>query len=320
MTLIFYLFAREKMMKIFDAHCDALLKLWLYPDIQFTDSPNLHVSYKALQAGKSKVQCFAIFVPENVRSGEKFDAAIEMIDIFYQKIVNAFPNIKLIRTKNDILNLKEQEMGALLTLEGCDAIGTSIERLRTLIRLGVISVGLTWNHANAVADGVLEQRGAGLSHFGKQVVNELNKHRVWTDVSHLSEKGFWEVIELSDYTIASHSNAYTLCQHPRNLRNEQIKALIEKDGMIGLTFVPEFLSNCGQASIDDILRHLEYVCSLGGERNVGFGSDFDGITTTVKGLNNFREYENLIESLLKQYSEEQTNRFLYQNFVEHLPR
>jgi membrane dipeptidase len=308
------------MMKIFDAHCDALLKLWLDPNIHFSHSPNLHVSYEALQTGKGKVQCFAIFVPENVRTGEKFDAAIEMTDIFYQKIINTFPNMKLVRTKTDIVNLKENEIGAILTLEGCDAIGTSIERLRTLIRLGVISVGLTWNHANAVADGVLEQRGAGLSNFGKQVVHELNRHIVWTDVSHLSEKGFWDCIELSDYIIASHSNAYSICQHPRNLRTEQIKALIEKDGMIGITFVPEFLSNRGQASIDDILRHLEYVCSLGGERNVGFGSDFDGITNTVKGLNNFREYENLIDSLLKHYTEEQTQRFLYKNFVEHLPR
>lgn len=102
----------------------------------------------------------------------------------------------------------------MLTLEGCEAIGESLTQLRTLLRLGVRSVGLTWNDANMVADGALEQRGGGLTRFGKEVVQLLNEQQCWTDVSHLSERAFWDVMELAHYPIASHSNAYTLCPHP----------------------------------------------------------------------------------------------------------
>jgi len=221
--------------------------------------------------------------------------------------------------EEDIQALKHNEIGAILTLEGCDAIGTSLIKYKTLLRLGVSSVGLTWNYANAVSDGILEERGAGLSTFGKNVVKENNLVDAWTDVSHLSVKGFWDVLELAKYPIASHSNAYTICNHSRNLSDDQIKALISKNGMIGITFVPHFLNENGSAHITDVLKHIDYICALGGEFNLGFGSDFDGITETVIGLSSYKNYEDLINLLLKYYKEEQVKRFLFSNFVEHLP-
>ncbi len=306
-------------MKIFDAHSDVLYKMWMDPTIDFKDSANLHITYNRLKASGSKVQCFAIYIPEEVKPESRFEVALEMVEIFYTKIVAPFPLLKLVRTKEDILALKEEEIGVLLTLEGCDAIEQSIVRLQSLLRLGVSSVGLTWNYANYVADGVGEPRGGGLSTFGTEVVRELNLASVWTDVSHLSVRGFWDVIEVADYPIASHSNAKAICNHRRNLDNEQIEALIKKNGMIGITFVPQFLSSHGHASINDVLRHLDYICSLGGENHVGFGSDFDGITDTTSGLENFSGYEALINMLLKHYSENQVKKFLFNNFMGTLP-
>ncbi|WP_044893695.1 dipeptidase [Bacillus alveayuensis] len=307
-------------MKLFDAHCDVLLKLWSNRSLSFQDDPSLHVTWNSLQQVKGKVQCFAIYVPESVYPESRFTAALEMVDIFFEEIIGRFPNMKFVRSKKDIASLHSNEIGAMLTLEGCDAIGESLIKLKTLLRLGVNSVGLTWNHANSVADGAWEERGAGLSNFGKQVVHELNKAKCWVDVSHLSEKGFWDVIEMADFPIASHSNAYQLCPHPRNLRNEQIRALIEKNGVIGITFVPQFLKQDNiKVTIADVLHHLDYICSLGGSQHVGFGSDFDGIDETVVGLENFKCYENLINELQKHYSETDVQYFLFDNFYKRLP-
>jgi len=307
-------------MKIFDAHCDVLSKMWGNPAIRFYNDPTLHINYKHLKrVGGKNVQCFAIYVPEHVQGSRKFQAALEMIDIFYRKILT-FPDIHFIRKKADLNRLKEQEIGAILTLEGCDAVGNDLTKLRTLFRLGVRSVGLTWNYANAVADGILEERGAGLSKFGKSLVQTNNEHHVWTDVSHLSEQGFWDVIELADYVIASHSNVKTLTGNPRNLTDAQICALIEKDAVIGITFVPKLLEINRKARMFEILKHVEYICSLGGSRNIGFGSDFDGIDETPEDMPNYSAgYQVLIDELLKRYPEQLVKGFLYYNFVRIMP-
>lgn len=303
-------------MKIFDAHCDVLYKMWMNPDIEFFFDHRLQTNYTYLsQVGKGNIQCFAIFVPHDLPQEIRFQAALEMVDIFYEKVL-VYPNIKLILQKEDALQLKDDEIGAVLTLEGCDSIGCDLTKLKTLYRLGIRSIGLTWNYANAVADGVLEPRGAGLTSFGKQVVQFNNEKKIWTDVSHLSEQGFWDVIELAKYPIASHSNAKALAPHVRNLTDQQILALIQKNGVIGITFVPEFLENYANASVNDILHHVEHICALGGENNIGFGSDFDGISKTAKNLWNYSYYYILINELLKRFPEKIVKGFLFENFFE----
>jgi membrane dipeptidase len=304
-------------MKIFDAHCDVLMKLWMNPTLCFERDDRLHVTAEALKNTKGKVQLFAIYVPESVPYEQRFDAALEMVQLFYSRIVS-IPGMKHVRTKGEIDRLKDGEVGAMLTLEGCDAIGVNIARLQTLLRLGVSSVGLTWNYANAAADGILEERGAGLSSFGKKLVEVNNEENVWTDVSHLSVKGFWDVMETAEYPVASHSNAHAICPHPRNLSDEQIKALISREGVMGITFVPHFLTEKHEASVDDVLRHVEHVCALGGEHHVGFGSDFDGIVDTPIGLHTYRGYEALVNKLLHYYSAEQVNNMLFRNFYQNI--
>ncbi|HET7579706.1 MAG TPA: dipeptidase [Bacillales bacterium] len=307
-------------MKIFDAHCDVLLKMWRDRDLSFRNGRNLHIHLDHLQAAGSKIQCFALFIPEEVPVLGRFQAALDMVDIFYERILARYQNLKLIRSKKEISELKDHEIGAVLTLEGCDAIDADIGKLRNLFRLGVTSVGLTWNHANFCADGVEESRGAGLTDFGRTVVRENNKHRVWTDVSHLCESAFWDAMEEAEFPIASHSNAKSLCNHQRNLNDQQIRALLEKDGIMGMVFKSDFLASGGEASIDDVLRHIEHICELGGEKQIGFGSDFDGIDDPASGLENYGKYPGLIEALLKRYSEETVKGFCFENFVSHYPR
>ncbi|MGE7938029.1 dipeptidase [Bacillus paramycoides] len=303
-------------MKIFDAHCDVLFQLWSAKRKKdFQNDSQLHITFEQLKQRKGSIQCFAIYVPETVAYENRFEVALQMIDIFHSEILS-LPGMKFIQTKDDINMLKQDEIGALLTLEGCEAIGKDAMKLRLFYRLGVRSFGLTWNYANLLADGALETRGAGLTSFGRQVVQELNTLHVWTDLSHLNERSFWDVIEIAKNPIVSHSNCHQLCQHPRNLNDEQIRALIKKNSIIGVTFVPQFLTNERQANITDILRHVEYICSLGGEKNTGFGSDFDGIIETVVGVEAYRDYENIINQLCKKYSESIVERFLYKNFID----
>lgn len=305
-------------MKIFDAHCDVLFQLWSARGKKdFQNDSQLHITFEQLKQRKGSIQCFAIYVPETVAYENRFEVALQMIDIFHSEILS-LPGMKFIQTKDDINMLKQDEIGALLTLEGCEAIGKDAMKLRLFYRLGVRSFGLTWNYANLLADGALETRGAGLTSFGRQVVQELNTLHVWTDLSHLNERSFWDVIEIAKNPIVSHSNCHQLCQHPRNLNDEQIRALIKKNSIIGVTFVPQFLTNERQANITDILRHVEYICSLGGEKNTGFGSDFDGIIETVVGVEAYRDYENIINQLCKKYSESIVERFLYKNFIDRI--
>ncbi|WP_066173189.1 dipeptidase [Bacillus marinisedimentorum] len=308
-------------MKIFDAHCDVLLKMRFDPAIRFKDSSSLHTNLVKLKKSNAFIQVFAIYIPEQVPYDQRFLTALEMADLFHSKILGRHPEMKAIQSRKDIEGLKEGEIGAVLALEGCDAIGSDPVKLKTLLRLGVSSVGLTWNYANQVADGILESRGAGLSAFGVDTVNMLNEARVWTDVSHLSVNGFWDVMDAARYPIASHSNAKSLCGHVRNLEDDQIEALIRKDGMIGITFVPDFLNDdADSATIDDVIRHLDHVCSLGGADNVGFGSDFDGIGRTPLHLDDYGNYSNLIERLINYYSNDQVDKFTHNNFINHFPR
>jgi membrane dipeptidase len=306
-------------MNIFDSHCDVLYKMFIDPSIDFRSSSGLHVDYEKLQEAGSKVQCFAVYVPESVHPNMKFHAALYMIELFYDRVLKPFPKMKHIKERGQAYRLKEDEIGAVLTLEGCDCIGDDLLKLKTLLRLGVSSVGLTWNYSNYAADGALEERGAGLSSFGKKAVKILNEKQCLCDVSHLSEKGFWDVMELAEYPFASHSNCHALCPVPRNLNDNQLKALIERDSVIGLTFVPEFLTGTKQSAITDILKHVEHVCSLGGEDHAGFGSDFDGIDDTVDGLSSFKYYGNLVNELQKHYSEIQVEKFLFRNMEKRLP-
>lgn len=304
---------------IFDAHCDVLYRLQNETEISFQQNQGLHITYEQLKKVGGKVQCFAIFISPTLKPFERFRAALEQIDLFYEKIVKPHPNIKVVQSRKDIFNLAKGETGVVLTLEGCEAIEEDVLKLKILYQLGVRSVGLTWNNANAVADGALEKRGAGLSAFGRQVVEQLNDFGIWTDVSHLCERAFWDVIDMAHLPIASHSNCYQLCPHPRNLKDDQLKAIIEKDGVVGLTFVPFFVKKEGEATIDDVLKHVEHLCELGGEDHLGFGSDFDGIDKTISGLDCYEAYEQWGELLNKHYSSLQTEKFLYYNFARRFP-
>ncbi|MCA1321002.1 dipeptidase [Bacillus tianshenii] len=305
-------------MKIIDLHCDALLKLWESNGrLNYTNAEELDTNVERLKKGEVWVQCYAIFIYPEMKAEQKFQAALDQIDYFYTEVLAKNPEIKHLKQWGDVSGLKEGEIGAVLTLEGVDAIGNDLHKLSILYQLGVRSVGLTWNNANLAADGAGEPRGAGLTLFGKEIVRINNENRVLTDVSHLSEKAFWDVMELADYPIASHSNARAICDHPRNLFDDQAKAMFTKGGMVHVVYCPPFVKKDGNANLADLIDHIDHLCSLGGSRQIGLGSDFDGINTFVKDLEDASKYQNLINALLMHYSEEMVKGFAHQNFLDY---
>lgn len=309
-------------MKVIDMHCDALYKLQAGAGkLNFQDSPELDVNFERLIEADFMMQAFAIFLDPEVPVEHKWKKAVEQVNIFKQHVQHRGGIIHPLRKWTDLESLPEGKIGAALTLEGVEPIGHSMERLDQLIAAGVLSVGLTWNDANLAADGIEEKRAAGLTTFGKEIVAKLNEKKVFTDVSHLSIKSFWDVMETSDYPIASHSNAKAVQGHQRNLNDDQIKAMIEKDAMIHVIFNPRFTSeDYSNSTIEDLIRHIDHIAELGGIHNIGFGSDFDGIKYHIKGIEQAAEYPEFLNTLEKHFSTEEVAGFASKNFLAHLPQ
>ncbi|MDR7077018.1 membrane dipeptidase [Neobacillus niacini] len=307
-------------MKLIDLHCDALLKLYEgQGTLRFSDAKELQTNKARLHKGQVKVQCFAIFIDPDIPSDQKFQVALEQIDYFYKEVLGKNPDIIHIKEWSDFERITIGQIGAMLTLEGVDAIGNDLMKLHILYQLGVRSVGLTWNNANLAADGAGEPRGGGLTIFGKEIVKFNNEHQILTDISHLSDNGIWEVIELAKFPIASHSNSRTLCNHLRNVTDEQAMAMFNRNAMIHVIYNPPFIKESGEVTINDLVKHIYHFCSLGGVRHIGLGSDFDGISTFVKNLEDASKTQNLINELLQHFKEDEVRGFAYQNFLDHRP-
>lgn len=308
-----------------DNHCDVLYQLWKREKENcsfFSDKPQhknlflaedspLDVSYPSLKHSNVILQNFAIFVPDHIPQTGKLGVALKQIDLFYQYIE---PYASL-WSKSGNKKKRSTNLYSLLSLEGGEALGRDISLLRLFYRLGVRQIGLTWNCANALADGCKESRNGGLTNFGRECVKEMIRLGMIVDVSHLSERGFWDVVSIPNVRVmASHSNCRKICGHPRNLTDEQIRAIISLDGLIGITYVPQFVFHPYQeASIEHLLSHLEHIHRLGGENHLSFGSDFDGMENKLYGLNNAFDLPALYRLLSDYFSKELVDKWCSRN-------
>ncbi|MFC4775315.1 dipeptidase [Paenibacillus sp. GCM10023252] len=310
---------RNESTKIADFHCDVLYKLLQNDRLSFSNptAGGLDVTYERLEQSGASLQTFAIYIPSKMDRG--MVPILESIDLFHRHVLSC-PRMKFVRNKTELQEAQSAgQIAALLSLEGVDGLQGSMAMLRILHQLGIRAAGLTWNHANWAADGVMEARGGGLTNRGKQMVEQCHTLGILLDVSHLSERGFWEMADLTHQPlIASHSNAKSVCPHPRNLTDQQLKAIIAMEGLIGITYVPYFVSQAETVTIDDVLLHIDYICGLGGERHLMLGSDFDGIDTYVSGLTHPGEVYRLKNALFRSYSEQQANAFLSGNAMRFL--
>ena len=313
-------------MFICDCHCDTLTELYnknasLYENEQ-------HFDIKRQIALGGGLQFCAIYVPTEVfryQGGLRYTLCL--LDKYNQEIKKLHENgidVLQVRTAEDAGNVLKHKAATLLAIEEGGAIDGSLEALRCLYELGVRAMTLTWSNRNDIADGINEEAtGSGLTLFGKQVVAEMNRLGMLVDVSHISTAGFWSVIETSTKPIiATHSNAKSLCSHPRNLNDEQIKALAQNGGLAGITFAGQFLEeDWSNACIESVYKHIDYMLNIiGNDDHIGFGSDFDGISHPPYNIQGVQDYKPLIEYLSKYYSDETINKITHQNVINLLQK
>jgi len=306
-----------------DAHTDVLYRLLFDDELSFVGDSPLQASLQALQTGDVRTQVFAIFVPAESPGPTQLSQVMSSIDVFRRKVVGAKDSPVMAVTSREALNEVRRRDGiaAILSLEGGGCLGNDTSILRMLFELGVRGVGLTWNPANQLADGCREERNAGLTQAGREIVKEMGRLGMWIDIAHLSDAGVADTFTLTDGPVmASHANVRNVHQHPRNLTDNTILEIIRRQGWMGITFEGSFVAAEGQRSMEEIFRHIDYVLELGGENHLGFGSDFDGTAHPVAGLESAADYTSLGEAMLERYGAQLTEKMLFGNFEQFLHR
>jgi len=269
---------------VIDGHCDSIGDQLENGRWLGDRSDTGHIDLPRLREGGIDVQFFACYVPMPYQRHGAFTHAMDRLDQLLLLEERAAEQFMLVRRAEDIVRAKATgKIAGIAGLEGAEALDASLGALRQFYRLGVRNLGLAWNYRNAACDGVAESRtNGGLTEFGVKVVEECNRLGMLLDVSHLSPAGVADVLAVSQQPIiASHSNAYALCDHPRNLTDAQMEAIAARGGVIGVTFVNAFLNreNPEATTVDDVVAHIEYMLGVVGPEHVSIGSDFDGCTT-----------------------------------------
>ncbi|MBI4203066.1 MAG: membrane dipeptidase [Chloroflexi bacterium] len=218
-----------------------------------------HLDLPRMREGNLGAEFFACFVhPDLIPERRCLRRVVDMADAV-KRLCDAYPQeLELARTAADVRRIAGAgKRAAILCVEGGHAIEDSLAVLRTYHELGVRYMTLTWNNSNNWADGCLDPPlHHGLTEFGRQVVREMDRLGMMVDVSHVSEETFWDALQTSTRpVIASHSCAWELCQHPRNLKDEQLKAVAQKGGVVCASFVAPFLSQAFYEEAQALQEH-----------------------------------------------------------------
>ncbi|MGE5423136.1 MAG: dipeptidase [Ignavibacteriales bacterium] len=281
-------------MLIADLHCDTISSIFKSGEPLLNNSGHFDLE-RGIRAG-IVLQVFALFVSP-AEGNNMFRQILKQVDCFHEQIAANPDMAYMVCCSDDLMQADHADkIGCLLHLEGADALGGEIEMLRLLHRLGLRSLGLTWNHRNLLADGVMEgDPGTGLSNLGRKMVKEIDLLGMVLDLAHAAPQSFYDAMEIySKPVMISHANSRSIWDHQRNLSDDQLKALAQNDGIIGLTLVSDFVARM-PASIDDFLDHLVYISELIGVRHVALGSDFDGASNLVMpGIQAYYEWESLL--------------------------
>ena len=289
-------------MKFVDLHCDTILECTTRGALLRENS--CHIDIAKLKAGEALAQCFAIFVPthstaENTGVKETpYEYFQRSYGIFMREIEANKDSIRQARCYDEIMeNQKNGLISAVLTLEDAVHLDGKIERVDELFEKGVRISTFTWNYENTLAypcSREAEIMSKGLKPFGLEVLDRMNQLGIVVDVSHLSDGGFWDVAKHTKQPfVASHSDARALCDAVRNLTDDMLKALGEKGGVVGVNFLDMFLQRDagGHTTIEMIVRHMLHLADKAGIAALAFGSDFDGIGSTLE----FKDYSGMPE-------------------------
>lgn len=297
-------------MKIIDLHCDTISYL---KEIRGSLLQNVG-QYDLLRAEAAGMylQLFAMFTyPAEPNAALR---QIVMQAETFHRVLDENPQRIFQVKKFEDLQLPENQakLAAVLHLEGAECLGSDEEVLHLLYRMGLRSIGLTWNYRNQFADGVSEGTGSGLSKNGRRLVREMEKLGMLLDLAHMSVQSFYSALEsYQKPVLVSHANAYAVCRSRRNINDEQLKALKEHGGVIGITQVADFVHSETPA-LETLLDHMVHIADLIGVEYLALGSDFDGADHMV--IKDVSGYGCLPEQLaLRGFSADEIDLVLYKN-------
>lgn len=322
-------------MPMIDLHCDTIMKLYENKNSQLFEN-NFQIDLKRLQQNDFLLQTFAIFLDKKQYPNCK-ETALQMYQRFIKELEKNAATIGLIKSQADYNENKvNKRISALLTLEEGGILEGKIENLEEFYQLGIRLITLTWNYSNEIGTPnilywdkkmqILADNQTGLTKFGFECIEKMNDLQMIIDLSHASDQVAKDVLASSAQGIvASHSNARKLTPHPRNLSDELIRKMADKNGLIGINFFDQFLKLNQPTDLPTaISEHLWYMYQLVGEDHLCFGSDFDGIPVHPD-LNDVNSFPKIIQSLKqKGFSSRQIEKISYlnaENFILHyLPK
>jgi membrane dipeptidase len=332
---------------VFDGHNDTLLSLpGREPGTErdfFTRSERGHIDLPRAKEGGLGGGFFAVFVPGRRMAATTDPAAFgppvtpdldEATRVAMRMTANLFHieersegQVKVVRTADELAAaLANGTFCAILHFEGAEAIDEDLNALEVYYKAGLRSIGPVWSRPNIFAEGVpfkfgqTPDTGPGLTDAGKRLVKECNRLGVMLDLSHLNEKGFWDIAALTDAPlVATHSNVHALSATPRNLTDKQLAAIKESDGMVGVNFAVGFLtadgSNDPAIPLDTMVRHFDYLVEHLGIDRVGFGSDFDG-ATMPRDISDVSKLPNLVRALKDHgYDDASLRKLAHENWI-----
>jgi membrane dipeptidase len=321
---------------IFDGHNDALLRLYRRggpegPQAFLNGEEKGHLDLpKAIEGGFAG-GLFAVFVPSSKPDTAPASApspdvaadtamapavdlataqrvAFRMVSLLLRIERESEGRVRVCRTVSEIQQcMNRGVMASVLHMEGAEAIDPNFELLDLMYAAGLRSLGPVWSRPNAFGHGVpftfpsSPDTGPGMTDLGKELIRRCNQLQILIDLSHLNERGFWDVAAISDAPlVATHSNAHAVSPHSRNLTDKQLAAIRDSGGLVGVNFATAFLRADGvrdaETSIELVLDHIEYMLAHVGEDGVGLGSDFDG-AKMPSGLDSAAGLQNLVVAM-----------------------
>jgi len=256
-----------------DLHGDILLDV---VERRRKGEPRVLVNHhlEALRRGGVRIQVLPIYVWSDYLPESALRQAMRTVNALYEEVAESPEHFVLVERRQDLQRARDEgKVGLLMAFEGADPLDRDVGLVRIFHRLGLRMVGLTWNRANQFAQGLAEDTGAGVSVVGRSLLELMGELGIILDLSHLSPSSFWSALEdFQGPVVASHSNAYAVCGHPRNLTDDQIKAIAARGGLIGLNFLPRFVG--GNDLLQGLVRHAGYIRDLVGLSPLALGPDF----------------------------------------------
>ena len=309
-------------MWMIDGHSDWLLDIADTKRSFFEQSDIGHVDLPRLHSGQISAMFCAAFVRNDDLPHHALIQTLRMVDRLRRIVEESDGSVRLVESYDDLGTAhSEGSFGAILHYEGAEAIDPEFAILRLSYALGLRSLGFTWSRSNIFAEGVGEwNQDRGLTYLGKELVRRCNEMGILIDVSHLNVAGFWDVVETTRLPfVASHSNARAICEHERNLYDDQIRALADKGGLMGINFARQFLvqdaSKPEHVSLDQMVDHVDHIVNLVGIDHVALGSDYDG-AGMPEDLYDAAQLPKLIDKLRERgYSDDAIQKFGRDNWL-----